>query len=91
MRKCDWTDYRQAKEQFHGSDELAVKKLNEKWPLAEIYAAQEEFNARAKNPEIERAMMRQNHPYSAGDPKDLQLLKENGEALANVIRAGGKK
>lgn len=91
MRKLDWTDYRQAKEKFNGSDFLAVKKLSEKWPLAEIFAAQEEFNARAKNPDIEEAMMRQNHPYSAGDPKDLQLLKENGEALAGVIRAGGNK
>ena len=77
MRKIDWTDYRQALNENGMNHEQAVKKLSERWSLQDVYSAQKEFNARAKNPLIKKAMM--------------QLLKENGTALAKIIRAGAKK
>lgn len=91
MRKIDWTDYRQELNKNGMNHELAVKKLSERWSLQDVYSAQKEFNARAKNPLIEKAMMEENCPYSNGNPVNQRLLKENGTALAEVIRAGAKK
>ena len=90
MRKIDWTDYRQAFNENGMNHEYAVKKLSERWSLQDVYSAQKEFNARAKNPLIEKAMMEENSPYSNGN-LNQRLLKENGMALAEVIRAGAKK
>ena len=36
-------------------------------------------------------MMEENCHYSKGNPVNQRLLKENGMALAEVIRAGAKK
>ena len=91
MRKIDWTDYRQELNKNGMNHELAVKKLSERWSLQDVYSAQKEFNARAKNPLIEKAMMEENCPYSNGNPVNQRLLKENGMVLAEVIRAGAKK
>lgn len=91
MRKIDWTDYRQALNENGMNHEQAVKKLSERWSLQDVYSAQKGFNARAKNPLIEKAMMEENCPYSNGNPVNQRLLKENGMALAEVIRAGAKK
>lgn len=91
MRTIDWTDYRQALNENGMNHELAVKKLSERWSLQDVYSAQKEFNARAKNPLIKIAMMEEICPYSNGNPVNQQLLKENGMALAEVIRAGAKK
>lgn len=91
MRKIDWTDYRQAFNENGMNHELAVKKLSERWSLQDVYSAQKEFNARAKNPLIEKAMMEENLPYSNGNPVNQRLLKEKGMALAEIIRAGTKK
>lgn len=88
MRQIDWTDYRQAFNENGMNHEQAVKKLSERWSLPDIYSAQKEFNARAKNPLIEKAMMEENNFYSSGDPVNKQLLKENGMALAQVIKDG---
>ena len=91
MRKIDWTDYRQALNKNGMNHEQAVKKLSERWSLQDVYSAQKEFNARAKNPLIEKAMMEENCPYSKGNPVNQRLLKENGTALAEIIRAEAKK
>lgn len=91
MRKIDWTDYRQVFNENGMNHEQAVKKLSERWSLQDVYSAQKEFNARAKNPLIEKAMMEENNHYSKGNPVNQRLLKENGMALAEVIRAGAKK
>ena len=91
MRAIDWTDYRQAFIENNMSDELAMKALSKKWTLAEVFAAQKEFKERAKNPLIEKAMMDENASYTRGNPLNRQILKENGQALASVIRAGMKK
>ena len=91
MRKIDWKDYLLAFNRNGKSHYLAVKELNEKWPIGEVKAAQKEYEEKCKNPLIEEAMQRQNCQFSSGHPADLQLLKENGEALAAVIRAGGKQ
>lgn len=91
MRKIDWTDYRQALNENGMNHEQAVKKLSERWSLQDVYSAQKEFNARAKNPLIKKAMMEENCPYSNGNPVNQRLLKENGMALAEIIRAEAKK
>lgn len=91
MRKIDWTDYRQALNENGMNHEQAVKKLSERWSLQDVYTAQKEFNARAKNPLIKKAMMEENCPYSSGNPANQRLLKENGMALAEIIRAEAKK
>lgn len=91
MRKIDWTDYRQALNENGMNHEQAVKKLSERWSLQDVYSAQKEFNARAKNPLIKKAMMEEICPYSNGNPVNQRLLKENGTALAEIIRAGAKK
>ena len=91
MRKIDWTDYRQALNENGMNHEQAVKKLSERWSLQDVYSAQKEFNARAKNPLIKKAMMEEISHYSKGNPVNQQLLKENGMALAKIIRAGAKK
>ena len=49
MRKIDWTDYRQVFNENGMNHEQAVKKLSERWSLQDVYSAQKEFNARAKN------------------------------------------
>ncbi len=91
MRKIDWTDYRQALEDNQYDAEKAVTTLQEKWPLNEIDNARKEFEARKNNPLIEKAMREENSSYTSGDPTNRQLLKENGEAIASVIKAGTKK
>ena len=83
MRKCDWTDYRQALEENKFNAAVAVQTLQERgFSLNDIDEARKELEARANNPLIEKAMM---------EEINQKLLKENGEALASVIRAGGKK
>ena len=91
MRKIDWTDYRQVFNENGMNHEQAVKKLSERWSLHDVYSAQKEFNARAKNPLIKKAIMEESCNYSKGNPVNQQLLKENGTALAELIRAGAKK
>ncbi len=91
MRKIDWTDYRQALEENQYDAAKAVTSLQEKWPLNEIDNARKEFESRKNNPLIEKAMMEENCNYTSGNPTNRQLLKDNGEAIASVIRAGIKK
>ncbi len=92
MRKCDWTDYRQALEENKFNAAVAVQTLQERgFSLNDIDEARKELEARANNPLIEKAMMEENSQYFKGNPINQKLLKENGEALASVIRAGGKK
>lgn len=92
MRKCDWTDYRQALEENNFNTAVAVQTLQERgFSLNDIVEAGKELEMRAKNPLIKKAMMEENSQYHRGDPFNQKLLKENSEALASVIRAGGKK
>lgn len=74
MRKIDWKDYLVAFNRNGKSHYLAVKELNEKYPIGEVKEAQKEFEERSKNPLIKEAMERQNCLFSSGNPADLQLL-----------------
>lgn len=90
MRKIDWTDYRQALEANGQDTAKAVNSLQGRWSLDEIAEARKEYESRAKNPEIQRAMMEENSHYLRGNPVNRQILEENGQAIADVIKAGSK-
>jgi hypothetical protein len=92
MRKCDWTDYRQALQDNEFKPDVAVQSLRERgFSLNDIDEARKEFDARANNPLIEKAMMEENSSYTKGNPVNQKILKDNSNALAAVIRAGIKK
>ena len=57
MRKCDWTDYRQALEENNFNTAVAVQTLQERgFSLNDIVEAGKELEMRAKNPLIKKAM-----------------------------------
>lgn len=92
MRKCDWTDYRQAMINNGYNDERAIESLVKKeFHLADIFSAQKEFQNKWENAGIEQALQRQNCYMTSGSKQDLALLKKNSERIAAQIRAGIKK
>lgn len=92
MRKCDWTDYRQAMINNGYNDERAIESLvKREFHLSDIFSAQKEFQNKWENAGIEQALRRQNCYLTSGSKQDLDLLKKNSEGIAAQIRAGIKK
>lgn len=90
MRKVDWTDYRDALAKHDGSDEKAVSYLSRTFPHDDVMAAQKAWKEKSFDQDVKAAMNRQNSPLTSGDPNTLATLEKNGQAVADLIRAGGK-
>ena len=89
MRKCDWTDYRQAMINNGYNDERAIESLVKKeFHLSDILSAQKEFLNKWNNVAVDQALKRQSNPLTSGSKQDLETLKANNKAIAEQIRAG---
>ena len=89
MRKCDWTDYRQAMINNGYNDERAIESLvKREFHLSDIFSAQKEFQNKWNNVAVGQALQRQSNPLTSGSKQDLETLKANNKAIAEQIRAG---
>ena len=89
MRKCDWTDYRQAMINNGYNDERAIESLvKREFHLSDIFSAQKEFQNKWNNVAVDQALQRQSNPLTSGSKQDLETLKANNKAIAEQIRAG---
>ncbi len=90
MRKCDWTDVRDALKECNGDVSAVRYQMQKRWSPEDVTAAIKEFNDKMDDVLVEEARWRQLNSLSAGHPEDIAILKKNGQKIADVIRAGGK-
>ena len=89
MRKCDWTDVRDALKECNGDVSAVRYQMQKRWSPEDVTAAIKEFNDKMDDVLVEEARWRQLNSLS-GHPEDIAILKKNGQKIADVIRAGGK-
>ena len=90
MRKCDWTDVRDALQECKGDVSAVRNQMQKKWPAEDVTAAIKEFNEKVDDAQVEEARWRQLNAYERGQAADVAILEKNGKKIADVIRAGGK-
>lgn len=90
MRQIDWTDYRQSLKKNGYDTVKTVNDLCQKWQMADVLAAQKEFNRRVDNADIRGALQRQTCYLTSGSKDDIDLITKNGQTIAGMIKAGTK-